>query len=60
MSGTTYQTTDGQTKVLTINVPRFIEDDLNTLSELGLLRVDYGSRGDRFFIITRSGATVGG
>lgn len=34
--------------------------ELYTLSELGLLRVDYGSRGDRFFIITRSGATVGG
>lgn len=60
MSGTTYQTMDGQRTVLTINDPRFIEDDLNTLCELGLLRMDFGGAGSRLFIITRSGASVGG
>jgi len=38
---------------LDVQEPRFIEDDLNTLVELGLFRLDYGSKGTRKFIITR-------
>lgn len=59
LSGTTYQTLDGQKMVLTIGDPRFIEDDLNTLCELGLLRMDFGGAGSRLFLITRAGASVG-
>lgn len=33
--------------------PRFIEDDLETLVNLGLLRLEFGSRGSRRFFITR-------
>ncbi|MCT7945417.1 MULTISPECIES: hypothetical protein [Shewanella] len=36
-----------------INEPRFVEDDLKTLVEFGILRLDYGSKGTRKFIITR-------
>jgi len=45
---------------LEIDDPRFIEDDLLTLCDLGLLRLDYNSQGDRIFVITRAGAAVGG
>lgn len=35
---------------------RFLDDDLATLVELGLLRLDYGSDGSRIFRYTRTGA----
>ncbi|MCD9097512.1 hypothetical protein LU699_08710 [Luteimonas fraxinea] len=38
---------------LQIDEPRFVEDDLDTLVEFGILRLDYGSKGTRKFIITR-------
>lgn len=38
---------------LEIKEPRFLEDDLRTLVDLGVLRLDYGSRGTRKFFITR-------
>lgn len=34
--------------------PRFMEDDLNTLVGLGLLHLEFGSRGSRRFQITRN------
>jgi hypothetical protein len=34
--------------------PRFMEDDLNTLVELGLLRLEFGSRGSKRFQVTRN------
>lgn len=34
--------------------PQFIEDDLKTLVELGLLRLEFGSRGNRRFFVTRA------
>lgn len=58
--GTSYQIWDGKRGVIEITDTRFIEDDLATLCNLGLLMPDYGSRGDRFFTITRAGAAVGG
>lgn len=36
------------------NEPRFMEDDLNTLVALGLLRLEFGSRGSRRFQVTRN------
>jgi hypothetical protein len=33
--------------------PRFVEADLETLVNLGLLRMDYGSQGTQWFGITR-------
>jgi len=33
--------------------PRFMEDDLNTLVQLGLLRLELASRGSRRFLVTR-------
>jgi len=34
--------------------PRFIEDDLNNLVELGLVRLEFGSQGSRRFCVTRN------
>jgi len=50
--GSSYQFIGGQ-GILEISESRFIEDDLNTLVEFGILRLDYGSKGARKFIITR-------
>lgn len=33
--------------------PRFLEDDLNSLVQLGLLRLEFASRGSRRFLVTR-------
>ena len=60
LGGTWFQTWDGERKNIEITDGRFIEDDLLSLCELGLLRLDYGSKGTRFFYITRAGAAVGG
>lgn len=38
---------------LKIEEPRFVEDDFRTLVEFGILRLDFGSKGTRKFIITR-------
>lgn len=43
-----------------VSDPRFIEDDLLTLCELGLLRLSHNNSGGRIFTITREGAAVGG
>lgn len=34
--------------------PRFVEDDILTLLDLGMLRLDYNSKGGRVFYITRN------
>lgn len=36
------------------NEPRFMDDDLNTLVQLGLLRLEFGSGGSRCFQVTRN------
>ena len=58
--GTTYQTLDGQRKVITVTEERFIEDDLLFMCDLGLLRLSHGSAGSRIFSITRAGSYIGG
>ena len=52
LGGTDYLFIDGSGH-LEIHEPRFIEDDLNALLELGIFRLDFGGKGTRKFIITR-------
>jgi len=42
---------------ITIEEPRFVEDDLATLSKYGLLAQDLSSSGEPLFKLTRNGAT---
>jgi hypothetical protein len=59
LNGTDYILLNGDRSQLTIADKRFIEDDLNTLCEYGLLRLDLNAQGSRLFHLTRSGAHVG-
>jgi hypothetical protein len=43
---------------LEISEPRFVEDDLRTLLEYGLLRHDYNSKGDNLYIFTRAASRL--
>tara|TARA_Y100000296_G_C5064800_1_gene201783 strand:- start:110 stop:679 length:570 start_codon:yes stop_codon:yes gene_type:complete len=43
---------------LEIVEPRFVEDDLKTLVEYGLLRHDYNSKGDDLYIFTRAASRL--
>ena len=49
---------DGNGGAIEVKEPRFIEDDLRTLIELGLLRQDYNSNGDNLYIYTRSASEL--
>jgi hypothetical protein len=57
MGGTEYMflETSGN---LEIAEPRFVEDDLKTLIEYGLLRHDYNSKGDNLYIFTRAASRL--
>ncbi|MBQ4814279.1 hypothetical protein J8M20_23125 [Pseudoalteromonas luteoviolacea] len=52
-SGTAY-IMDGKGGSLIITEPRFVDDDLEQLINLGLLRLDYNKSGDRLFRLTRA------
>jgi hypothetical protein len=43
---------------LEISEPRFVEDDLRTLLEYGLLRHDYNSKGDNLYVFTRAASRL--
>ena len=43
---------------LEIDEPRFIEDDINTLIELGLLRQDYNRKGGSLYVYTRAASKL--
>lgn len=43
----------GKEREMEISDPRFLEDDLKTLVELGLLRHDFNEKGDNLYIFTR-------
>ncbi len=45
---------------LEIEEPRFIEDDINILIELGLLRHDYNSNGESIYVYTRAASKLVG
>jgi hypothetical protein len=49
---------DGVGDNLYIDEPRFIKDDLVQLLELGLLRLEYNSKGESIYIYTRSAAEL--
>jgi len=51
--GVTLVLSGGQSGVLEIRDQRFIEDDLRTLVELGLLRLGSNSKGDNVYLFTR-------
>lgn len=52
LAGTTFSIMDASGNI-EINEPRFIEDDLNQLVNLGLLIFDYSPKGNRNYRITR-------
>ena len=57
--GTNYQVMDANAnRLIEIGEPRFVEDDLAQLCELGLLIADYNSQGHRLFRLTRSAAKL--
>jgi len=58
-NGTVYQMLDKQEQVQ-VSEPRFIESDLDTLCNFGLLLLSHNDSGGRIFTITRAGAAVGG
>ncbi|MFG0248364.1 MAG: hypothetical protein ACF8OB_05710 [Phycisphaeraceae bacterium JB051] len=60
-NGTTYKTWDRQPKDCSIEItePRFIDDDLHILCELGLLRINSNQKGLQVFSLTRAGSIVG-
>jgi len=43
---------------LILNEPRFVEDDLSQLCNLGLLIPDHNSKGERLFRFTRAAALI--
>lgn len=49
---------DGASGNIEYDEPRFIEDDLKSLIELGLLRHDYNSKGDNLYIFTRAASSL--
>ncbi|HHF2959502.1 hypothetical protein BOO35_19420 [Vibrio navarrensis] len=54
LGGTLYQIMDGNGGMLDYDEPRFLDDDLNQLCNLGLLRLDYNRKNERLFRITRA------
>ena len=57
MGGTEYMFIDSSGN-LQIDEPRFVEDDLRTLLEYGLLRHEYNSKGDNLYIFTRAASRL--
>lgn len=49
---------DGNQGDVDVQEPRFIEDDLKKLIELGLLRHDFNSKGENLYIITRAASEL--
>lgn len=60
LSGTDFMFMDGPGGEMTIDEERFIESDLEMLCNLGFLMLRHNNKGDRFFVITREGAKIGG
>ncbi|MGO1296347.1 MAG: hypothetical protein ACTMIA_03435 [Vibrio sp.] len=54
LGGTLYHIMDGNGGMLDYDEPRFLDDDLNQLCNLGLLRLDYNPKNERLFRITRA------
>ncbi|WP_067643103.1 hypothetical protein [Dokdonella koreensis] len=57
LAGTSLYAVDGPGNVaLRVDDPRFLEDDLTTLVDLGLLDLSYNSKGGRLFSLKRAAA----
>lgn len=56
--GTNFMIMDGKSGCIEISEPRFADDDLATLVDVGLLRSDFNSRGDRLWRITREASRL--
>jgi len=52
------QVIDGDQRKIKCDEQRFIEDDLRTLVEFGLLRLDYTKQGNRIFYLTREATNL--
>lgn len=57
-NGTNYMIIDGEGGHIEISEPRFVDDDLATLVELGLLRPDLNSGGKKLWRITREASKL--
>ena len=58
-SGTLLHVIDGSSQgSLEITDPRYLNDDLQTLLDLGLLDLEYGSGGRRLFVFKRVAARL--
>lgn len=57
LGGCSYQFTDVP-GTLKFNDPRFLEDDLNTLVEYGLLRHEISSQGNNVYCFTRKASAL--
>lgn len=49
---------DGTQEPISFTEPRFIEDDLRSLVDINLLRLDYNSSGSRLFLFTRMASAL--
>jgi hypothetical protein len=58
LSGRSLMLFEGADGLIKFDDPRFADDDLNTLVEIGLLRLDYNSNGKKVYIFTRLAADV--
>jgi hypothetical protein len=58
MGPPSYMFLDGNSGELEFNEEQFIEDDLLTLVDLGLLRSDYNSKGIKMFRYTRTASNL--
>lgn len=58
LSGITLVPLDGRGGQIQFSEPRFIEDDLTTLVELGLLDISHNGRGERIFKFKRTAAAL--
>ncbi|EOX4454741.1 hypothetical protein ACK6XA_004771, partial [Vibrio alginolyticus] len=54
LGGALYQIMDGNGGMLDYDEPRFLDDDLNQLCNLGFLRLDFNRKNERLFRITRA------
>jgi hypothetical protein len=59
LNGIDYVLLDGSRGEICVSEERFIEDDLQTLVDLGLLRLGSNRKGDRLFRLTRAGSSIG-
>ena len=58
LGGSAYIFMDGNGGELTYSDIRFIEDDFSKLVDLGLLRMEFGSQGNKIFKFTREASTL--